>query len=114
MFVDPCVIYVGVAQVREGSNDGNVADICGTFFSWFYQQVSTVFGIFFFTVVHALHFIFEIEATHACLVRFNVFSNLVNSCCNPLGSKLKISFHFMSLMNRLKDQWFRINPSLIG
>ena len=28
--------------------------------------------------------------------------------------RLKVSFPFMVLMNRLKDQWFRMLPSLIG
>ena len=53
------------------------------------------------------------EATHACSTRFNLLSILVSSCCNPLGSRLKVSLPFMSLMNRLKDQWFRMNPSSI-
>ena len=53
------------------------------------------------------------EATHACSTRFSLFSILVSSCCNPLGSRLKVSFPFMSLMNCLKDQWFRINSSSI-
>jgi hypothetical protein len=59
VFADPGVIYVGEAKVCEGSNNGNVGDSCRTFSSWFYQQVYTVFGIFFSIAVHAVYFILE-------------------------------------------------------
>ena len=59
MFIDSGVICVGVAQVRKGSNDGDVGGVCKTFYSWFYKRVSTVFCIFFLIGVHALPFIFE-------------------------------------------------------
>jgi hypothetical protein len=51
VFADPGVIYGGVAQVHEGSNNGGVGDVCRTFYSWVYQRVSTVFGILFSVVV---------------------------------------------------------------
>ena len=53
------------------------------------------------------------EAKHKCSVRFSLFNTLVNACYNPPGSRLKVLFPFMALMNCLKEQWLRMIPSLI-
>ena len=37
MFIDSGVICVGVAQVRKGSNDGDVGNVFSNLYSWFGQ-----------------------------------------------------------------------------